>query len=106
MPTNPVMDPVTRIEGHLKVEVTIDSVSGRQQVTDARCTGTLFRGFEKILLGRAPTDAPVLTQRICGVCPVSHGLASTLALEKAAGRVQPTNARLLRNLVLGSNYVQ
>ncbi len=106
MPTITVMDPVTRIEGHLKVEVTIDSVNGRQQVTDARCTGTLFRGFERILVGRAPTDAPVLTQRICGVCPVSHGLAATLALERAAGRVQPTNARLLRNLVLGSNFVQ
>src|SRR5512134_359275 len=106
MATITVMDPVTRIEGHLKVEVTIDTVNARQQVTDAKCTGTLFRGFEKILLGRAPTDAPVLTQRICGVCPVSHGLAATLALEKAAGKVQPTNARLLRNLVLGANFVQ
>jgi hydrogenase large subunit len=106
MPTITVMDPVTRIEGHLKVEVTIDTVNGQQRVTDAKCTGTLFRGFEKILLGRAPTDAPVLTQRICGVCPVSHGLAATLALEKAAGKVQPTNARLLRNLTLGANYLQ
>jgi hydrogenase large subunit len=106
MPTITVMDPVTRIEGHLKIEVTIDSVAGRQQVTDARATGTLFRGFEKILVGRAPTDAPILTARICGVCPVSHGLAATLALEKAAGKQQPTNARLLRNLVLGANYVQ
>ena len=56
MPTITVMDPVTRIEGHLKIEVTIDSVAGRQQVTDARATGTLFRGFEKILVGRAPSD--------------------------------------------------
>ncbi|HEX9185542.1 MAG TPA: nickel-dependent hydrogenase large subunit [Vicinamibacteria bacterium] len=106
MPTITVMDPVTRIEGHLKIEVTIDSVAGRQQVTDARATGTLFRGFEKILVGRAPTDAPILTARICGVCPVSHGLAATLALERAAGVQQPTNARLLRNLVLGANFVQ
>jgi len=106
MATITVMDPVTRIEGHLKVEVTIDWVNGRNSITDARCTGTLFRGFETLLQGRAPTDAPVITERICGVCPVSHGLASTLALEKAAGLVQSTNARLLRNLVFGANYLQ
>jgi len=106
MPTITVMDPVTRIEGHLKVEVTIDAVAGREQVIDARASGTLFRGFERILVGRAPTDAPILTERICGVCPVSHGLAATLALEKAARVQQGTNARLLRNLVLGANYVQ
>jgi len=106
MPTITVMDPVTRIEGHLKVEVTIDWVGGQNQIVDAHCTGTLFRGFETILQGRAPTDAPVLTERICGVCPVSHGLASTLALEAAARKSPPSNARVLRNLVLGSNYLQ
>ncbi|MEX1310231.1 MAG: nickel-dependent hydrogenase large subunit [Candidatus Sulfomarinibacteraceae bacterium] len=106
MATITVMDPVTRIEGHLKVEVTIDTVGGAEQVVDARCTGTLFRGFETILEGRDPTDAPVLTQRICGVCPVSHGMASVLALEDATGFQVPTNARVLRNLVLGSNFLQ
>jgi hydrogenase large subunit len=100
------MDPVTRIEGHLKVEVSIDSVGGEDQIVDARCTGTLFRGFETILEGRAPTDAPVLTQRICGVCPVSHGMASVMALEDAAGFQVPANARVLRNLVLGANFIQ
>jgi hydrogenase large subunit len=106
MATITVMDPITRIEGHLKVEVTVDTVNGRTQVTDARCTGTLFRGFETLLVGRAPTDAPILTQRICGVCPVSHGMASTMALEAASRLVPPTNARILRNLTLGANYIQ
>jgi hydrogenase large subunit len=101
-----IVDPVTRIEGHLKVEVTIGTVGGQQQVTEAKCTGTQFRGFENILVGRDPKDAPYLTERICGVCPVSHGLASTLALEDAAGLSVPANARILRNLVLGANYLQ
>lgn len=106
-PTNvTIVDPVTRIEGHLKVEVTIESVGGQLQVTDARCTGTQFRGFEQILVGRDPMDAPYLTERICGVCPVSHGMAATLALEKAAGMGVPANARMLRNLVLGANFLQ
>jgi hydrogenase large subunit len=106
MATITVMDPVTRIEGHLKVEVTIDWVGGRQEVVDAHCTGTLFRGFETVLNGRAPTDAPAITERICGVCPVSHGMASVLALEEAFDRRPPSNGRLLRNLVLGANFLQ
>jgi hydrogenase large subunit len=101
-----VMDPVTRIEGHMKVEVTIDEVGGTQQVVDARCTGTLFRGFEKLLEGRDPKDAPALTQRICGVCPISHSLASVMAFDEAAGGQVPDNGRILRNLTLGSNYLQ
>ncbi len=106
MATITVMDPITRIEGHLKVEVTIDAVNGQNQIVDARCTGTLFRGFETLLQGRAPADAPILTQRICGVCPVSHGMASTMALEAASRLVPPANARILRNLTLGANYLQ
>jgi hydrogenase large subunit len=106
MPTITVMDPVTRIEGHLKVEVTIDWQDRELQVIDARCTGTLFRGFERVLQDHVPTDAPVLTSRICGVCPVSHTLAATLALEDATGFRPPTNARVLRNLELGANYLQ
>jgi hydrogenase large subunit len=101
-----VMDPVTRIEGHMKVEVTIDSVGGVTQIVDAKCTGTLFRGFETILTGRDPRDAPAITERICGVCPVSHGMAATLALESAARRTAPANGRIIRNLVLGANYIQ
>jgi hydrogenase large subunit len=100
------MDPVTRIEGHMKVEVTIDTVGGLTQVVDARCTGTLFRGFETILMGRDPMDAPAITERICGVCPVSHGMAATLALEGAARKKAPANGRIIRNLVLGANFIQ
>ena len=100
------LDPVSRIEGHLKIEVTIDNATGRQVVVDAKATGTLFRGIETILANRNPLDAPDITQRICGVCPVSHALASVSALENAAGITIPHNARVLRNLVLASNYLQ
>lgn len=106
MPTTLKIDPVTRIEGHLSIEVTVDTVSGTQQIVDARSNGTVFRGFETILKGRDPLDALHLTQRICGVCPVSHAMASTLNLEQAFGVTAPANGRILRNLVLGANFVQ
>ena len=106
MATITIVDPVTRIEGHMKVQVTIDTVGGKQQVTDAQCTGTQFRGFEKILVGRDTKDAPYITERICGACPVSHATAASMALEHAAGVTIPTNARILRNLVLGANFIQ
>jgi Ni,Fe-hydrogenase I large subunit len=96
------VDPVTRIEGHLSVS--LDIVDGR--VSAAYCSGTMFRGFEAIVSGRDPLDAVQITQRICGVCPVSHGIASSLALEAALGIVVPDNGRLLRNLILGANYLQ
>jgi hydrogenase large subunit len=102
MATIKIIDPVTRIEGHLGVEVTIDAGS----VVDARCTGTLFRGIETILTGRDPWDAVPITQRICGVCPISHGLAASMALDNAAARTPTANGRILRNLLLGSNFIQ
>ena len=102
MATLTIMDPVTRIEGHMKVEVNIDNGT----IVDAHCTGTLFRGFENLLQGREPWDAPVLTQRICGVCPISHAQASVLALDNAAGAAIPPAARTIRNLTLGSNFIQ
>jgi len=92
--------------GHLKVEVVIDAVNGRQVVVDAKATGTMFRGIETILTNRNPQDAPDITQRICGVCPVSHALAASSALENAARITVPTNARILRNLVLAANFLQ
>ena len=101
-----IIDPLTRVEGHLKVQVTIDTVKGKQQVVDAQCTGTQFRGFEKILIGRDTRDAPYITQRICGVCPVSHTIAACMAIEQTAGVVITPNARILRNLVLGANFIQ
>jgi hydrogenase large subunit len=105
MATTFVVDPVTRIEGHLKVTVSIDTVGGTPQVVDAWSTGTLFRGFENVLLGRHPWDAPNITQRICGVCPASHSMAAVLALDHASLVPPPTNAMLLRNLVVAANFL-
>jgi hydrogenase large subunit len=106
MPTVTTIDPVTRLEGHLKIQVTVDAVGGVQQVVDAKATGTLFRGFEQLLRNRHPWDAQHITQRICGVCPVAHGMASVLAQEAAYGTSVPSNARIMRSLVLGANFLQ
>jgi len=99
------IDPVTRIEGHLDIEVCVETIDGIQQVIDARGSATMFRGFEIILKERDPRDATIYTQRICGVCPVSHAMASTLNLESAFGVLPPDNGRVLRNLVLGANFI-
>lgn len=106
MATIKIIHPVTRLEGHLKIQVKVDTVSGVQQVVDAWATGTLFRGFEKILVNRPPEDAQHITQRICGVCPVPHGMAAVMALDSAFGVTAPENARIMRNLVLGANFIQ
>jgi hydrogenase large subunit len=106
MATIKIIDPVTRLEGHLKIEVTVDKVNNKQQVVDAKASGTLFRGFEQILTGRDPQDAQHITQRICGVCPVPHGLASVMAQDQAFNVTPPNNARIMRNLVMGANFVQ
>ena len=95
------IDPMTRLEGHLSIEVEVDN----GVISNAQSSGTMFRGFENILLGRSPLDAPHLTQRICGVCPISHGMASCLNLESAFNVAPPANGRILRNLVLGANFV-
>ncbi|TEB05013.1 Periplasmic (NiFeSe) hydrogenase large subunit [Pelotomaculum schinkii] len=97
-----VIDPVTRIEGHLKIEAEIEN--GR--VIDARSSGTLFRGLEIILKGRDPRDTCHITQRICGVCPIAHGTASILCLDDAFKVTPPANGRILRNLIQGANYLQ
>jgi len=99
------IDPVTRIEGHLKIEIEIDTVRGVQQVVTAQASGNLFRGFEKVLVGRDPRDSQHITARICGVCPVAHGMAAVLTLDAAFGVHVPTNARLMRNLVNGANFL-
>ncbi len=96
-----VIDPVSRIEGHLGIEVEVDG----GKVVDARSRATLFRGFEIILRGRDPRDAPHLAQRICGVCSADHALASASALDNAFGVTPPDNARIIRNLVVGANYL-
>ena len=98
-----IIDPITRIEGHLKVEAIVE----KGVVKDAKSSGTLFRGLEVILKGRDPRDAQRITQRICGVCPTSHSIASTLCLDSAfgLGGSIPDNGRLLRNLILGSAHI-
>ena len=96
-----VVDPITRIEGHLRIEVEVEN--GR--VKDARSAATLFRGLEMILKGRDPRDAQHFTQRTCGVCTYTHALASTRALEDAIGVDIPRNATAIRNLVLGMQYL-
>jgi hydrogenase large subunit len=104
MSTKVTIDPLTRIEGHMKIEATVDG----GEVKDARCAGTLFRGFEIVLKGRDPRDAQRITQRVCGVCPTVHGTAATLNLDSAFGIADkvPDNGRVMRNLILGANYLQ
>ncbi|EFO80542.1 nickel-dependent hydrogenase, large subunit [Oscillochloris trichoides DG-6] len=96
------IDPVTRIEGHLRVEVQVEN--GR--VVDAWSSSTMFRGMELILRDRDPRDAWVFTQRICGVCTTVHALASVRAVEDALQIQIPNNARLLRNIIAATLYIQ
>jgi hydrogenase large subunit len=97
-----VIDPVTRIGGHLRIEADVED----GEVRDAWSSGTMFRGMELILKGRDPRDAWLLAQRICGLCGGVHALASVRAVEKALGITIPANARLIRNLMAGTRYVQ
>ncbi len=102
MATKITIDPVTRIEGHLKIKVETDN----GVVTNAFSAGEMFRGWELILKKRSPLDAPMITQRICGVCPQAHGQASVMALDDAFGVLPPTNGRIIRNLLVGANFLQ
>lgn len=97
-----IVDPVTRIEGHLKIEVEIEN--GR--VKDAWSSGTMFRGIEIMLEGRDPRDAHHFVQRSCGVCTYIHALASVRAVEDACDITIPENARIIRNLLHGAQYQQ
>jgi hydrogenase large subunit len=97
-----VIDPITRIEGHLRVEVEVKG----DQVADAWSAGTMFRGIELVLQGRDPRDAWLYTQRICGVCTTVHAICSVRAVENALGIAIPDNARLIRNLIEGVQFVQ
>lgn len=90
------IDPVTRIEGHLRVDVVVDDGT----VRDAWSSGTMWRGIEVILAGRDPRDAWVFTQRICGVCTTVHAIASVRAVENALGMEIPPNAQYIRNLLI------
>ncbi len=101
--TKIVVDPVTRIEGHLKIEVVVE----HGEVKDADSSGMMFRGLELMLQGRDPRDAQRYCQRICGVCPTSHSIAATLNLDSAFGIADkiPDNGRIVRNLILGAAHI-
>ena len=92
--TRSVIDPVTRIEGHLRVEMEVEN----GKVSDAWVSGGCFRGIELVVENRTPEDAAQIVQRICGVCPVSHAHASSIATEKAYGITISNNARIIRNI--------
>ena len=97
-----IVDPVTRIEGHLRIEAEVDG----GVVKDAWSSSTMFRGIELILKGRDPRDAWAFAQRICGVCTTVHAIASIRAVENAIGSAPPPNVRLLRNLIIAAQCVQ
>ena len=96
-----VVDPVTRIEGHMRVECEVQD----NKVVDAWVAGTLYRGMETVLLDRSPEDAFYVSQRICGVCPISHSHASAQATEAALGIEIPEGARLVRNLLEAAQFL-
>src|SRR5512134_2490260 len=100
--TKVVVDPITRIEGHLRIEAQAEN----GKIANAWASSTQFRGIEIIMKGRDPRDAWAFTQRICGVCTVVHAVASCRAVEDALGITIPPNASLIRNLVHGMQTVQ
>ncbi len=97
-----VVDPVTRIEGHLRIEAQIEA----GKIVNAWSSSTAFRGIETILKGRDPRDAHHFTQRFCGVCTTVHSMASIRCVEDALQIRIPDNARLIRNLIMGIQNVQ
>lgn len=99
--TRSIIDPITRIEGHLRVEMEVEN----GVVTDAWVSGNCFRGMELVVQNRTPQDAAQIVQRICGVCPVSHTHASSIAAEKAYGITISNNARIIRNLIEGAQFL-
>ena len=95
------LSPVTRIEGHLGIKVDVED----GKVARAFVSGEMFRGFENLLRGRDPLDAQYITQRICGVCPIDHGMASVLAQDMAYNLTPPDNGRIVRNLTQAANFI-
>ena len=97
-----VVDPITRIEGHLRIEAEVSN----GVIVDAWSSSTMFRGIEKILKERDPRDAWYFTQRFCGVCTTVHSIASIRAVENALNIKVPPNADLIRNIIMGIQNVQ
>lgn len=100
--TRIVVDPVTRIEGHLRIEAVVEN----GVITDAFSAGTMVRGIEKILKGRDPRDAWAFVERVCGVCTTVHALASVRTVEDAIGISVPKNAELVRNIMFCTQFIQ
>jgi hydrogenase large subunit len=96
-----VVDPITRIEGHLRIEAQMDG----DRIAQAYSSGTMVRGIEIILKGRDPRDAWAFAQRICGVCTLVHGIASVRTVENALSYEIPPNAQLIRNLMIAAQFV-
>ena len=96
-----VVDPITRIEGHLRIEAQMDG----NRIAQAYSSGTMVRGIEIILRDRDPRDAWAFAQRICGVCTLVHGIASVRSVEDALNYPVPPNAQLIRNLMIGAQYI-
>src|SRR5210317_1288978 len=101
MPTLIAIDPFNRIEGDLRIEIEVED----NTVHSAKSSGIMFRGFERIMSGRAPMDALVITPRICGICSGSHGVAAAKALAQAQGAEMPDNGFYMKNLILGIEVV-
>jgi hydrogenase large subunit len=97
-----VVDPITRIEGHLRIEAETDAAG---VITRASSAGTMVRGLEIILRGRDPREAWAFAQRICGVCTLVHGIASVRAVENALAYDIPANAQIIRNLMIAAQFV-
>jgi hydrogenase large subunit len=93
------VDPITRIEGHLRIDVEVDG----GKVRNSWSSGQMFRGIERILQGRDPRDAWLFTQRFCGVCTTVHAIASVRTVENALGIEPPLNAQLIRNIILAAH---
>ena len=101
MTTLITIDPFNRIEGDLRVEIEVES----NTVISAKSSGIMFRGFERIMPGRSPMDALVITPRICGICSGSHGVAAAKCLAQAQGAEMPENGFYMKNLILGIEVV-
>ncbi len=102
MTTRITVDPITRIEGHLRIDVEVDN----GKVNKAWSSGQMWRGIEKILVGRDPREAWTYTQRFCGVCTTVHAITSVRAVENALNLEVPLNAQLIRNIIQTAHAVQ
>ena len=95
------VDPITRIEGHLRIDCDISD----GKVSNAWSSGQMFRGIEEILLGRDPRDAWIFTQRFCGVCTTVHAIASVRTVENALDMEIPVNAQFIRNMIIAAHGI-